>query len=124
MTPLYELHHDVVIAITDFLTTLGAVVEEVDACEYVQLLVRAHDVTIHIEDVLVHRAVGHITREAGVGIRNTESCIVVNLRDGNVVGKRNTRLEEVLDIVLRSNPGRSGRVTDLATGFPLGQVVP
>ena len=124
LTPLHELLHDVVVAITGFLTTLGTAVEVVHAGEHVQLLVRAHDITVDIEDVLIHRAVGQIAVEARVGIADTEGTIVKYLRDRHVVGERDTCLEEFIVILVGSAPGRGCRIADLAVGLPLGQVVP
>ena len=105
LTPLGELHHDVVVAVTGILTTLGAAVEVVHAGEHVQLLVRAHDVTAHVEDVLVHRAVGQIAVEARVRVADTEGTVVIHLRDGNVVCERHTSLEELVIVLAGSTPG-------------------
>ena len=79
LTPLYELHHDVVVTITCVLTTFCTAIEIVHACEYVQLLVTAHDVTIHAEDILIHRAVGQVAVQRVVGVADTEGTIVINL---------------------------------------------
>ena len=79
LSPLCELHHDVVVAVTGFLSALGAVVEVVDRGEDIQPFVLAGDVTADVEDVLILTAVGLVACERRVGIGDAVGAVVVDV---------------------------------------------
>ena len=124
LTPLRELHHDVVVAVTGFLTSLGAVVEVVDRGEDIQSLVLAGDVSADVEDVFILAAVGLVAFERGVGIGDAVGAVVVDVRDCHVVSIADSCVKEVADIACRRAPRRCGGVALLAADAPFEQVVP